>query len=176
MSEGVTRGLALLESLTAGGEGDLGKAMVQDLLDSRGHVRFQSIMLFHDQICQAYGFVLRRNTSEFVRPGGRHLFYVRGNLLLRVKTSGTNVRPSPHMTISAAVGLDWNDEAAKVNRAGETVPKLGASRAGSNWRALQRIGSTQAVLESDDAWADSCHFDFVNGFDDSGAANLPVVP
>lgn len=170
----ITQGLTLITSL-AGGEQELGQRLLADVLDGNGRVRFMSIVSFHDYICRRYGFALRRNTSEFVRPGGRHLFYVHGNLLLRVKTSGTNIRPQPHMTLSAATGLGWNDEAAKFNAAGAVVPKLGSSRAGNDWRTLARIGDTATILASDDRWANLCHFDFVRGFTDSGAANLRAV-
>jgi hypothetical protein len=76
------------------------------------------------------------------------------------------------MTISEAVGLDWNQEAAKFSRDGSVVPKLGSSRAGSDWRALMRIGDYAAIEASDQRWADLCHFDFVAGFSDAAAAAL----
>jgi len=172
----VSRGFALLSSLAEEGESELGQGMLQDLLGPDGKVRFTTTDSFHDYMRNTYGFRLLRNTEAGVRPGGRHLFYVHGNLLLRVKTSGTGIRPRPHMTISAATGLNWPDEGAKFNRGGDVVPKLGASAAGSNWRALQRIGDYDAIAASDQEWADSCHFDFADGFSDAGAASLPVEP
>jgi hypothetical protein len=39
---------------------------------------------------------------------------------------------------------------------------------------LQRIGDYDAIAASDQAWADTCHFDFPEGFSDAGAAALPV--
>jgi hypothetical protein len=130
----------------------------------------------HEHLRYSYAFLLRRNTHEGVLPGGRHLFYVRGNVLLRVKTNGTWIRRRPHMTISEAVGLDWNDEAAKFNRYGSVVPKLGSSRAGSDWRALMRIGDYAAIEASDQRWADLCHFDFPTGFSAVGAEALREQP
>ena len=168
----ITTGLRILDSLTSGGELDFTRGFLLDLLDANGQVRFASASALHGHLCTAYGFTLARNTHEGVRAGGRHLFYVRGNVLLRVKTSGTWIRPRPHMTISEAVGLDWNDEAAKFSRDGSVVPKLGSSRAGSDWRALMRIGDLNAIEASDQRWADLCHFDFVSGFCDAGAAAL----
>jgi len=170
----VSRGFALLSSLAEGGEAETGQKMLQDLLGTDGRVRFTATDSFHDYLRTAYGFRLLRNTEDGVLPGGRHLFYVHGNLLLRVKTSGTRIRPRPHMTISAATGLNWPDEGAKFNERGEVVPKLGASAAGSNWRALRRIGDYDAIAASDQEWADSCHFDFPDGFSDAGAASLAV--
>ena len=170
----VSRGFALLSSLAEEGEDAIGQGLLQDLLGPDGKVRFTTTDSFHDYLRTTYGFRLRRNTEDGVVAGGRHLFYVRGNLLLRVKTSGTRIRPRPHMTISAATGLNWPDEGAKFNQQGDVVPKLGASAAGSNWRALQRIGDYDAIAASDQEWADSCHFDFPDGFSDAGAASLPV--
>jgi hypothetical protein len=166
----ITTGLRILESLTAGGEQDFTRRLLLDLLNADGQVRFTSATALHVHLCRLYGFTLRRNTHEGVQAGGRHLFYVHGNVLLRVKTSGTRIRPRPHMTISEAVGLDWNQEAAKFSRDGSVMPKLGSSRAGSDWRALMRIGDYNAIEASDQRWADLCHFDFVAGFSDAGAA------
>ena len=168
----ITTGLRILDSLTAGGEQEFARALLQNLLDASGAVRFASATALDTHLRYSYSFALRRNTHEGVRPGGRHLFYVRGNVLLRVKTSGTWMRPRPHLTISEAVGLDWTDEAAKFSRDGSVVPKLGSSRAGSDWRALMRIGDFNAIEASDQRWADLCHVDFVAGFTDTGAAAL----
>jgi len=168
----ITTGLRVLESLTTGGEEAFARQLLLDLLNADGRVRFTSATALHNHLCQSHGFTLARNTHEGVQEGGRHLFYVRGNVLLRVKTSGTRIRPRPHMTVSEAVGLDWNQEAAKFTRDGAVVPKLGSSRAGSDWRALMRIGNYDAIEASDQRWADLCHFDFVDGFSDQGAAAL----
>jgi hypothetical protein len=170
----ITRGLELLDSLVVGGEHALSQRLLLDLLDGNRNVRFTSVKQLHECLSRDYGFALRRNTTQGVRPGGRHLFYVLGNLLVRVKTSGTAIRPNPHLTLSLASGLDWNQEDAKVNQAGAVVPKLGASRAGSDWRALARIGDMAAIEASDQRWADTCHFNFAAGFDDTAAAALPV--
>ena len=82
------------------------------------------------------------------------------------------------MTLSLATGLGWPDEAAKISSGGNVVPKVGGiPRAGANWRALLRVGSTMDELEAaDNAWAEACHFDFVSNFDGSGAVGLaPTV-
>jgi hypothetical protein len=171
----ITTGLRVLDSLTTGGEEEFARRLLHDLLNASGLVRFPSAVDLHAHLLAVYAFALRRNTHEGVVPGGRHLFYVHGNVLLRVKTSGTFMRRRPHMTISEAVGLDWNDEAAKFSRLGDVVPKLGSSRAGSDWRALMRIGDYAAIEASDQRWADLCHFDFVGNFSDAGAAALPVT-
>ena len=172
--------MRLFEQLLQGNHLEQVEALLRDLLDADGRVRFKSIVAFHDHLCRRFGFVLRENSTQFVRPGGRHLFYVNGPLLIRVKTSGTKFRPEPHMTVSLAEGLGWPEEAAKFNRLGQMTPRVGAVPAaatGGMWRHLQRLGDTsQAILDSDDRWADSCHFNFVRGFDDSGAPGLHPIP
>ena len=120
-----------------------------DLLDRDGLVRFKSIGTFHNHICSRYGFALVQNATFGVRPGGRHLFYVHGNILLRVKTTGTQRRPTPHLTISLATGLGWPDEVAKLSRGGELIPKQGAVPRADH-RALRRLGSDCRAIESID--------------------------
>lgn len=169
--------MRLFEQLLQGNHLEQVKTLLRDLLDADGRVRFMSVVSFHDHLCRRYQFVLRKNNTQSVRPGGRHLFYVNGPLLIRVKTSGTNVRPEPHMTVSLAEGLSWPEEAAKFNRRGQTTPRVGAVSTASEagmWRALQRLGDTAQA--SDDRWANSCHFNFVNRFDDSGAPGLRPIP
>jgi hypothetical protein len=174
----VTRALHILDSPDLPRERQVAQKLLIDLLDADGKVRFKSIVSFHDHVCRSYGFALREKAQRGVRPGGWHLIYSNGSLLLRVKTSGTGRRPSPHMTLSLAVGLLWPDESAKFNREGQVVPRVGAvPRLGSDWRNLQRLGdSVEAIEAADDRWANACHFDFVAGFDGSGAAALAVRP
>src|SRR4051812_21641284 len=75
--------------------------LLRDLLDAQGLVRFREIRSFHDRItATAHGFLLMDNSPRFVRPGGRQLFYVNGPILVRVKTTGTERRPVPHLTVS----------------------------------------------------------------------------
>lgn len=171
--------MGLFEKLFQGDYLDLVRRLMNDLLDVNGRVRFKSVGGLHDRLTRVYGFALRMNSTQGVRPGGRHLFYVNGPVLIRVKTSGTERHPTPHMTVSLAEGLGWPDEAAKFNRQGDVVPRVSsvdaAIKAGM-WRSLQRLGDTEAIFESDDRWADACHFDFVAGFDASGAPGLPVTP
>lgn len=170
--------MRLFGQMSEGGYIQLGRDLMQDLLNADGQVRFMAIQPFHDHVTRCYRFVLRENSPRFVRPGGRHLFYVSGPLLMRVKTTGTDRRPTPHMTVSLAEGLDWPGEAAKLNFQGEVVPRLGGvatASAQGQWRALLRLGETaQAIQDSDDSWANACHFDFPPGFDGSAAEALLV--
>jgi len=172
--------MSVFQSLSDSGDRILAQNLLVDLLDASGKVRFKSVVGLHNHLVIAYRFALLEKNQKFVLPGSWHLFYGHGCLLVRIKTGGTQMRRNPHLTISAVAGLAWNDEVMKLNRAGDFVPKAGAvpqaSRQG-DFRALQRIGrTTREIVESDDRWANSCHFDFVSGFDGSGAAGLPVTP
>ena len=174
-----SQAMQVFQALSDAGERALAQRLLVDLLDASGKVRFKSIVGFHNHLINNYRFALREKNQKFVLPGTWHLFYTRGCLLVRVKTGGTPMRKNPHMTISAATGLGWNDEVMKLTRHGDFVPKAGAvpqaSRQG-DFRALQRVGNTtHEILDSDDRWADACHFDFVNGFDGSGTVGLPVT-
>jgi hypothetical protein len=156
--------------------------LLKEILDARGLVQVPSIQELHNRLCSSdYGFVLRKNSDEYVLPGGRQLFYVTGPVLIRVKTGGTKAHPGDHMTVSLAEGLDWPEEVAKFNHDGELVPRLSpvvAALKANLWRSLVRLQEETggAWEESDDRWAQSCHFDFAPGFDPSGAAALKPAP
>jgi len=169
---GYANAMAAFNSPSAAADRALARRILLDLLDADGNVRFMSVVSFHDHLRREFGLTLVQNSTHFVRPGGRHLFYRQGCLLLRVKTSGTFFRPRAHMTLSLAVGLGWNEEIGKFNRSGQLVPKLGAVRR-ADWRSQRRVGHTLDELEAvDDDWANACHFNFASGFDGSGAAGL----
>ncbi len=171
---GFAQAMTVFASPSAASERQLVQRLLVDLLDRDGRVRFKSVVSFHDHISRTYGLALVQNATFGVREGGRHLFYLHGNVLLRVKTTGTARRPVAHMTISLATGLGWPDEVAKISRSGEVVPKLG-SVPRADHRALRRLGGNyQAIAALDDRWAEACHFDFAKGFDGSGAEALPV--
>ena len=176
---GFAKAMQIFSALANTDSQALGQRFLADILDPTGKVRFASIVAFHNHVTQLYQFLLRDRTTKDVRPGGFHLFYVRGPLLMRVKTSGTFMHPNPHMTVSAAAGMGWDDETMKLSRYGEFIPKQGAvprASKASDWRSLNRLGpDTNQIVASDQGWADACHFDFIDGFDGSGAAVLPVV-
>jgi hypothetical protein len=164
-----------------GAKQNVARDLLNDVLDGQGLVRFRDIRAFHDTItAEKHGFVLRDNSPKFVRPGGRQLFYVNGPILVRVKTTGTDRRPVPHMTVSLSEDLSWPGEAAKFNRQGDIVPRVGpvsTAAAQNQWRALVRVGPDLARIEaSDDRWANACHFDFAPGFDGSAAPTLVPAP
>jgi hypothetical protein len=174
-----SQSMALFAQL--GSKQHVARNLLNDVIDAQGLVRFQEIRAFHNTITAVmHGFVLKDNSPKFVRPGGRQLFYVNGPILVRVKTTGTDRRPTPHMTVSLSEDLSWPGEAAKFNRQGDVVPRVGpvsTASAQNQWRALLRVGDTVAAIEaSDDRWANACHFDFVPGFDGSAAPTLIPVP
>jgi hypothetical protein len=95
--------------------------------------------------------------------------------LLRVKTTGTEMRPRPHMTLSLAVGPDmniglaWEDELGKFNKQGDKMPKVFSKvvhQDPSLWRYLPR------AVVADESWAQAGHFDFPADFDVSEAATI----
>ncbi len=185
---GFSKAMQGFEAATASSDRTSARLLLADILSSTTReVGFPDIISFHHHIHNSHHFDLVRNSSEFVRPGGRHLFYKnfptdpaggsrRGTLLLRVKTSGTRFHPRPHLTLSLAVGLDFDSELGKFNARGQVVPKLGPGRQNFSqldFRTMQRMGGTiEAVMNIDDRWADSCHFDFAEPFDGAGAEAL----
>jgi hypothetical protein len=167
------KAMAVFTSPNAAAERQLMQTLLSDLLDAQGCVRFKSVVRFSDHLIRNYGFRLVQNVTWGVRqPGGRHLFYTHGHILVRVKTTGTDHRETPHMTVSVAEGLGWNDEVAKFSRNGELIPKVGGVNR-ADFRSLMRLGpETAQILAADDNWANACHFNFTRGFDVTGALNL----
>lgn len=169
---GFAKAMTVFASPNAAAQRQLMQNLLADLLDAQGCVRFKSIVACHDHLVRRHGFKLVRNVTWGVRPGGRHLFYTHGNVLVRIKTSGTPMRPTPHMTISVSDGLEWPDEVAKLSRHGNLIPKLGGINR-ADFRSLVRLGPDVAQLSAiDDQWADACHFNFTKGFDGSNATGL----
>lgn len=137
---------------------------LKDVLDGYRRVRFPLGMFFHEYICRQHGFQLER-VEPGPLPGGLHFFYVVAPVartevivhpggveervqplwivLLRVKTTGTVERRRPHITVSAATGLSWDEEHYKYNYLGLLVPKdLPDGHPKKHY------------------WADTCHFNF----------------
>jgi hypothetical protein len=166
------KAMAVFTSPNAAAERQLMQNLLADLLDAQGCIRFKSVVSFSDHLIRQFGFSLVQNVTWGVRPGGRHLFYTCGHVLIRVKTSGTFIRHEPHMTISVSDGLGWPDEVAKLSRNGELIPKVGGVNT-ADFRSLMRLGpETAQILAADDRWANACHFNFTRGFDVTGALNL----
>src|SRR3954463_10445278 len=108
----LSQSMALFARL--GAKQHVARDLLNDVLDAQGLVRFREIRAFHNTItAERHGFVPRDNSPKFVRPGARQLFYVNGPILVGVKTTGTDRRPTPHMTVSLSEDLSWPGEAAK---------------------------------------------------------------
>lgn len=156
------------------------------LLNGEHRVRFRTLAAFHHFTTMEFPFVRMANEPEPTRKGSRQIFYLYRHLQVRVKTDGTAFRPRPHLVVTLAVGQGWDDEIGKFNSQGRLIPKLGfvgapnppnpANRrlaANNDWRNLSRLGdSLQEIREREDVWANACHFDFVDGFDASGAESI----
>lgn len=167
----LTHALRVMDALTPE-DVDFGHQLLQTVTRD-GQVIFSNLLAF-DSCLRMFGFRLEQRDQQGVVPPGWHLFYVRGALLLRVKTSGTFVRRRPHMTLSAACGLSWDEEVSKFTTEA-IVPKVGITGRliqMNDWRLLSEYYGRTGAL--DDAWANRCHFDFVQPFNATGAASLEV--
>ncbi len=134
--------------------------------------RHSSLQAAHDALTQTLGFQFTAKNQDFVLPGGYQLFYLRGNVLVRIKTVGTQRRSRPHMTISLTLRGEqgWESERAKYTSRGTVSAALLVSNPIPKMPALARINPNAAAMG--DEWADDCHFDFPQPFDDSAASLL----
>lgn len=146
-----------------------------DFVDSNGCIKDRNLKDFHNRMVNHHQFCLRRRNQLGVRRGGWHLFYIRYHLLVRVKTSGTEVRHRPHMTISLAVGsdgrvsLEWDDELQKFSLGVDRLPKAFSRVVQTDWRSWR---FWDRAAEADETWAQAVHFDFVEDCDMSSAATV----
>jgi hypothetical protein len=157
------------------------------LLNANNRVNFPTIDAFHEYTTAQHPFARVDNQQEPTRASSRQIFYQHGHIQVRVKTDGTRFRPRPHLVVTLAVGKGWDDEIGKFNHEGRLIPKLGflgfnmetgRSRPGglaasNDWRNLARLGTTLPdIAAREDQWANACHFDFVDGFDATGADKI----
>ena len=136
------------------------------LLGPDGRVRVADLGTFHRVLTHRLGFQFVEGNQRFVLPPGWHLFYRFHHLLARVKTTGTVIRPRPHLTLSLAVGLGWRDELQKIGAGGTSHPKVITRLDPTLWRWAQRASDWE------EAWAADVHFDFPQPFDASAAASI----
>jgi hypothetical protein len=157
------------------------------LLNANQRVRFPTIGAFHNYTTADHPFTRVDNQPEPTRDSSRQIFYQHGHIQVRVKTDGTKFRPRPHLVVTLAVGKGWDDEIGKFNSEGRLIPKLGflgfnmetgrarpgGLAASNDWRTLSRLGTTLPdIVAREDQWANACHFDFVDGFDATGAEKI----
>lgn len=136
-----------------------------------------------DSTLTSNGFRLT-NVSEWGPPGGRQLFYERGNICCRIKTMGDAQGPragSPHISfgVNDGLGTTWYNDMAKLTADGRLTFKLDtpASRFNPTENITspgtptpQRYIGIQGGRQQgnpnalQDAWAANCHFNMPQGF------------
>ena len=112
--------------------------------------------------------------------GGRQIFYLRGNLLVRVKTRGTRMRPRAHVTISMVDrrgGGDpdwhtWDRERVKFTANGNPAWKNISDGSSPNPYSFPTRIIDGLTSGQQDNWADDCHFDLPANFDATGEMTL----
>ena len=152
---------------------EVAQSVLGRLVDRSGIVQSRSIMHVHEVLTRELGLPLVDKNTFGVLPGGFQLFYALDGVLVRVKTTGTERRRKPHMTISLSErGSGWDDESAKFNLHGGLTPKLLAEGPGPGRVSRMSVFQTGLTGAQQDTWANRCHFDFPDGFSDAGAAGL----
>ena len=167
--------------LKGGGEGagsnvarsrTVAQSVLRRLVDANGRVRADSLQQVHSTLTGGLHFKLVDKNQFAVLAGGYQLFYLRDEVLVRIKTKGTSRRPVSHMTISlVSGGLGWDHERAKMGLSGRWCGKILSRSTGERVSPWSVIQDSLSDAEQD-AWANRTHFDFPTHFDDSGADRL----
>ncbi len=136
-----------------------------------------------DQVLRQEGFKLTA-AQEYGPPGGKQLFYQRGNLCVRIKTKGDAGGPradTPHisMGVNDGLGTAWYNDLAKVGADGRLTFK--AQTTVDKFKPFEQDGKTPQRFISilggktqgnpkdiNDAWAQNCHFNLDAGFSLTG--------
>ncbi|MBA3312908.1 MAG: hypothetical protein M3552_10735 [Planctomycetota bacterium] len=153
--------------------------------DGHNEIKITSLMRLDDTLRTRCGLRRVRNDGESPeRPGefngGRQLFYLRGNVLVRVKTRGTRFRPRAHVTVSMCdirgVGDKewhaWDRERAKFTANGHPEWKNVSDGGSSTPYSFPTRIINGLTPGAQDKWADNCHFDLPEGFDPTGESTL----
>lgn len=147
-------------------EEETSKRFVTMLIGGDNRVRVADLGTFHRTLTQRLSFTVAQADQRFVLPGGWHIFYRFHHLLVRVKTTGTFIRPRPHATMSLAVGLGWQDELQKYGGSGGGQPRAITRLDPKLWRWAERASNWE------ENWAADVHFDFPQPFDASAAPGI----
>jgi hypothetical protein len=135
-----------------------------------------------DQILRQEGFQLTA-VQEFGPPGGKQLFYQRGNLCVRIKTMGDRGGPranTPHisMGVNDGLGTAWYNDLAKVGADGRLTFK--AQTTAEGFKPIDHDGNPQRFIsilggktkgnptEINDSWGQNCHFNLDTAFSLTG--------
>jgi hypothetical protein len=161
---------------------ELGKKMVLLLVDVESRMplvkaKYGSVSKLHGELVLS-GFKLIKRESFKSPIAGWQLFYLRGRVLVRVKTRGAerdkdaHRRGAPHLTISlisgqhddkGAIDTSWDAELGKFHLSGGLVNKSPAMR------------NVPVANSRNDEWADETHFDFPNlDFNDQDVMRLSL--
>jgi hypothetical protein len=169
----------------------LGRQVVIALVDAAtGTPRQRRVLGLHQDLLRL-GFRLREIKVFGLQPDGRQLLYTMHDLqdehdrtiLVRVKTRGNDRPPRegvPHMAVSLVQGgLEWKNERAKFNSTGQIASKMttdGVKPPPPTGHSFPTLIDPNLTPAGQDAWADRCHFNFVAGFDITGATTLIAEP
>jgi hypothetical protein len=145
-------------------------------------LKVSSIERMHATL-KAEGFKLVK-VDEWGPPGGKQLFYRKGNVLVRFKTMGDPQGPranQPHLSAgyNDGKGFDWQNDMAKFGATGKVEPKVISDPAKFNPKGdFQGNPHKFVVLMSEfqmkvvDAWAGRTHFNTPAKFDMSGLTKV----
>ncbi len=132
---------------------------------------------------KAEGFKLVK-VEAWGPPGGKQLFYTKGNVLVRFKTLGDAKGPranQPHLSAgyNDGKGFDWQNDMAKFGATGKVEPKVMTDPAKFDPKAdFQGNPHKFVVLLRDfqikavDAWAGRTHFNVPAKFDMSALSRV----
>jgi len=145
------------------------RQLIVNLCGQDGLVRFTSFRDLDDYIVGRNGFS-RVKVEELKGTLNIQVFYRYTNVWVRLKDQPRWGRKSAgHMAVILGADDTWDGEVAKFSRTGQIIPKQGFIRRlndESDWRNLSRAGdSIREIYQTEDAWANSCHFDLVENFD-----------
>ena len=158
--------------------------VMNQLVDARsGLVRFSDLLSL-DRGLRGLGFELEQK-HVYGPPGGWQLFYRNSRIVVRIKTKGDEKgyrADQPHLSVSLndGKGLDWQNDQAKFNAAGQIEPKVMATadrfKPGADFqgnpRRFEMILGGRYDGPGPDVWAGRTHFPFPAGCTLVGAEGL----
>jgi hypothetical protein len=145
-------------------------------------IKVPSIERLHATM-KAEGFKLVK-VEEWGPPGGKQLFYTKGNVLARFKTMGDAKGPranQPHLSAgyNDGKGFDWQNDLAKFGANGKVEPKVISDPAKFDPKADFQgnphkfvVLMTEFQMKVVDAWAGRTHFNTPAKFDMSALPRI----
>jgi hypothetical protein len=169
-----------------------GRRVVGALVDLRSNPplvkrKFQSLGRLHGELAWLGAKLVGKKSEQGAAGSGWMLFYLKENVLIRIKTwgSGGKFRGGvPHLVVSLLSGardktgekdLRENAEVGKFHIGGGIVNHSNAPKATGN--AYMYDQKRNPVAKSaNETWADGVHFDFPDFYCDDGGLDLTGVP